>query len=110
MAGCYRHIKYDYQGPNTEPHECQRHQWVYNRRSKPKRLKVQKVSDQKYLKPKDPHPNIFDFIGCLREEQSRTESVLAKLLMGEAPQAVKKASKKKDARVKRIVQKDCAKV
>ena len=53
----------------------------------------------------NPHPNIFDVIGCVREEQSRTESVLAKLLMGEAPQAVKKASKKKDARVKRIVQK-----
>ena len=43
----------------------------------------------------NPHPNIFDFTGCLREEQSRTESVLAKLLMGEAPQAIKKASEKK---------------
>ena len=48
-----------------------------------------------------PHPNIFDCIGCL--EKSSPEQ--AKLLMGEAPQAVKKASKKKNVRVKRIVQK-----
>ena len=31
------------------------------------------------------HPNIYDFIGCLRAEQARTETVIGNLVMGEAP-------------------------
>ena len=28
------------------------------------------------------HPNIYDFISCLRAEQARTETVISKLVMG----------------------------
>ena len=40
------------------------------------------------------HPNIYDFLGCLRSEQSRTETVITKLLMGDG-QRTRKASQAK---------------
>lgn len=49
------------------------------------------------------HPYIYDFIGCLRSEQSRTDTVIGKLLMGNAPQGMRKAEKDKTARLKNIV-------
>ena len=33
------------------------------------------------------HPNIYDFIGCLRAEQARKEMVVSKLIIGETPKA-----------------------
>ena len=43
-----------------------------------------------------PHPNIYDFIGCLRGKQSRREIVL---VLMEALQIVKKSSKRTDERI-----------
>ena len=50
------------------------------------------------------HPNIYDFIGCLRAEQARTETVISKLVMGEAPRKIRKIKKEKNMRIKKIVQ------
>ena len=50
------------------------------------------------------HQNIYDFIGCLRAEQARTETVISKLVMGEAPRKIRKIEKEKNVRIKKIVQ------
>ena len=50
------------------------------------------------------HPNIYDFIGCLRSEQSRTETLVSKLIMGEEPKDMKHEIKVKNKRIKKIVQ------
>ena len=50
------------------------------------------------------HPNIYYFIGCLRAEQARTETVISKLVMGEAPRKIRKIKKEKNVRIKKIVQ------
>ena len=49
------------------------------------------------------HPNIYDFIGCLRSEQARTDTVISKLLMGDAPAGRRKAEKAKTLRLRNIV-------
>ena len=51
------------------------------------------------------HPNIYDFIGCLRSEQARTETVLGKLLMEEVSSGMRKSEKAKTQRLKNIVEK-----
>ena len=51
------------------------------------------------------HPNIYDFIGCLRSDQARTETVLSKSLMGESPSGMRKSEKAKTQRLKNIVEK-----
>lgn len=50
------------------------------------------------------HPNIYDFIGCLRSEQSKIETQITKLLMGNLPKQ-KKESVDKNKRIKTIVEK-----
>ena len=50
------------------------------------------------------HPNIYDFIGCLRAEQARTETVISKLVLGEASRKIRKIEKEKNVRIKKIVQ------
>ena len=49
------------------------------------------------------HPNIYDFIGCLRSEQARTDTVMSKLLMGETPKNVNRYEKSKTQRIRNIV-------
>ena len=49
------------------------------------------------------HPNIYDFIGCLRSEQARTDTVISKLLMGEPPAKMRKVEKAKTLRLMNIV-------
>ena len=50
------------------------------------------------------HPNIYEFIGCLRAEQARSETVISKMVMGEAPRKIRKIEKEKNVRIKKIVQ------
>ena len=40
----------------------------------------------------------------VRAEQVRTETVLSKLVMGEAPRKIRKIEKEKNVRIKKIVQ------
>ena len=51
------------------------------------------------------HPNIYDFIGCLRPEHARTDNVLSKLLMGNAPEGMRKCERNKTQRLKNVVAK-----
>ena len=44
------------------------------------------------------HPNICDFIGCLRLEQARNDAKIGKLLMGDAPTGMRKVEKSKTKR------------
>ena len=50
------------------------------------------------------HPNIYNFLGCLRSEQSRTETVITKLLIGVGQRRTRKASQAKNQRIKNIVE------
>ena len=50
------------------------------------------------------HPNIFDFTGCLRAEQARTEGVVSKLIMGESPKNIRKGQRKQNKRIKKVVE------
>ena len=48
------------------------------------------------------HPNIYDFISCLRAEQTRTETDISKLDMGEVPKAPGMMEKSKNERIKNV--------
>ena len=42
------------------------------------------------------HPYIYDIIGCLRSEQTKTDTVISKLLIRDAPAGMRKGRKSKD--------------
>ena len=50
------------------------------------------------------HPNIFDFISRLRSEQARTDALISKLVMGEAPKFTRRNVLSKNQRIKNVVQ------
>ena len=50
------------------------------------------------------HLNIYNFIRCLRAEQARTETVISKLVMGEASKKMRKIENEDNVRIKKIVQ------
>ena len=49
------------------------------------------------------HPNIYDFIGCLRSEHARMDTVMSKLLMGETLKNVNRYEKSKTQKIRNVV-------